>query len=218
MKLIGITMRRSFENKWSEPRDTISKDWIDFISHNFPETCLIPIPNNKIFALNLVSKLDLDGLILSNGNDWGTCIERDDNEINLIKWFRKKNKPILGICRGFQVINKYFGGNIKNLSEISSFSHAGSDHNIRLIDEKFSMNKKYLEFKVNSFHNEGIGVNDLARNLKPFAISSNIVEGFYIPEEKIIGIQWHPERKNFNKDFDLHLFNILFNQDYDFKI
>ena len=51
-----------------------------------------------------------------------------------------------------------------------------------------------------------------------WGISSNIIEGFYNPKEKIIGIQWHPERKNFNKDFDLHLFNILFNQDYDFKI
>ena len=77
-------------------------------------------------------------------------------------------------------------------------------------DKKILPRNTKNEFQVNSFHNQGITTSDLARDLIAFAKSGNIIEGFYHKNESIIGIQWHPERKNFEKSFDINLFRILF--------
>ncbi len=203
-------MRRDNNNKWGEIRDSLSEDWTKYLSDNFQEYNFIPIPNNPSNAIKFAISTEIEGLILSNGNDWGSCPERDQTEMDLIKWCRSFGKPILGVCRGFQILNKYFGGELKkDLTNHTKNQHAGSIHKIQIIDKNFSLNN-LSEFRVNSFHNQGVLAIDLADNLVPFAISENIIEGFYHINEPIIGIQWHPERNNIEEEFDKNLFKKLF--------
>lgn len=120
--------------------------------------------------------------------------KEDDLDYTLIKEFDKLNKPILGICRGIQVINTYFGGtlhqNIKN--------HEKTTHKINILDNNF-LNKIYQEKSmiVNSTHTQCI--DKLAENFKICAISEdNVIEA--IENKNIIAVQWHPE-KLFDYDF-----------------
>ncbi len=206
-------MRRENDNQWKENRDSLSKDWTKYLSNNFHNYIFIPIPNCPNNSIKLANNLNLDGILLSNGNDWGSCLDRDNTEINLIEWCRNQNKPIFGVCRGFQVLNKYFGGQIKkNLKIFTNYRHAGGKHKINIVDKKVLGRNIKGDLLVNSFHNEGVLEEDLAKDLIPFAKVENLIEGFYHNDESIIGIQWHPERNNTEKQFDIDLIKMLFDE------
>ena len=56
---------------------------------------------------------------------------------------------------------------------------------------------------TNSYHNQGITSENLGNGLVPFAITDDgIIEGFYVRDEPILAIQWHPERKLSNNHFN----------------
>jgi len=114
----------------------------------------------------------------------------------------ERKLPVLGICRGMQMINVFFGGKlIKNIKEEIGDTHPpGLDHGIRIIDEKEAFN----DTKVNSFHNQAVTEGSLSPKLKPFAVSEKerLVEGLYHPSLPIAGVQWHPERKSPDKDIN----------------
>ncbi len=111
----------------------------------------------------------------------------DSLDYKLIDLFIKKNKVILGICRGIQVLNVYFGGSLKQ--KISN--HEGVSHNITINENNFLSeiyNSKVIE--VNSTHTQALDV--IADNFKVCAVSDdNIVEA--IEDGNILGVQWHPE-------------------------
>lgn len=149
-----------------------------------------------------------DGLLLSGGNDVDATYYHEENhsasevitpnidemDLALIKAFHQVGKPILGICRGLQIINVYFSGTLhQHLPEYSSQNHNQSQprnetsHVVRLIN-KLVWSRD--ELNVNSFHHQGIKV--LANELNPLAIAEDgLIEAFYY--DNIIAVQWHPE-------------------------
>ena len=209
---IAITMRRIIDEKYGEERDAISNDWIKFMNSISSDIKIIPINNNPNRTIDIANEINYDGLILSNGNSWDECKDRDETEIKLIKWFREKKKPILGICRGFHVINLVLGGKLETkINKYSSNSHSGNSHKIIIIDEHFLSIAEKSEITVNSYHNQGIILSGLSKNLTPIAISEKIiVEAYYHNSEPILALQWHPEREGgpneFNKKIILDLF------------
>jgi len=191
-KKIGITLRMEHIEKYNEKRDAISHDWVKFlsISNVFP----IFIPNNLKDVKHFIKTMNLDGIILSGGDNKGDDFERDNTEKEIIELAIKDKIPLLGVCRGMQVLNDFFGG---SLSISNDSNHVAKHHEIELlgiIPEKLFNSKK---IEVNSFHNNLINKTSLGNDLQEFAVSENdnTIEGFYHKNFPIMGVMWHPERE-----------------------
>lgn len=129
---------------------------------------------------------------------------RDDYEIELFRKAYDNNMPILGICRGNQLINVALGGSLYqdiNAQLPNSLGHSPDGisvdelyHSISIIKESklhdiFGKDKIF----VNSFHHQAI--KKLGNNLVLSAISEDgITEGIECTDrEFLVGVQWHPE-------------------------
>ena len=125
----------------------------------------------------------------------------------MIEFAIKKKIPSLGVCRGMQFFNKYFGGKIEYCS---SKTHVKTRHKVQFIDKKIEKMIGKKSSIVNSFHENLLRLDTLSKEFIPFGIveHDNTVEGCYHKKYPIIGIMWHPEREsNFRKEFNL--FKIL---------
>ena len=195
---IGISLRIDEILKYEEKRDAISQDWIMLL-----EECGITpilIPNSLKNINDFVENLHLKGIILSGGDNIGEYPDRDKTENELIKFSLEKKIPILGVCRGMQILNQFFGGNIiKN----GSNRHVKINHEIKISDIKYEKLFNNDKFEVNSFHNNIITKNELHDDFNIFAIDErdDTIEGCYHKKYQIIGVMWHPERKFDQKSF-----------------
>lgn len=187
---IGISTRLVKYEKYDEKRDIISHDWINF----FNDLNFIPvlIPNLLNDVENFLDLMNLDGIILSGGDNIGDFPERDKTENKIIEFCIRKNTPLIGICRGMQIINSFFGGTIKKNATID---HVGNKHKVLFLKKSFcNINKSSIN--VNSFHNNLINSDNLGDNLESVAISTfdESIEAFSHKKYPISGLMWHPER------------------------
>ncbi len=125
---------------------------------------------------------------------------RDKFEFSLLKEFLKQKKPILGICRGLQVINVYFGGTL--IQDISSASdqyivHTRSDAASEGVHE-VTMSGKWAKLlgshcRVNSMHHQA--VKKLGKGLSVVGVAEDgIIEAIQAEEYPyLFAVQWHPE-------------------------
>lgn len=176
--------------------DFIDNYWLNYFEKKKINYQLIP---NSEGLLNNYLKNKIDLIILPGGNDINEKFKsakiRHNIEKKLIKFSIKKNISLIGICRGMQVINYFFGGKQKKVK-----GHMRTKHNI-IFKNNFFLKEK---FKVNSFHNYGITKKSISKKLDVFAYDLNDnVEMFKHKNYNIYGIMWHPEReKNYiNLDF-----------------
>ena len=196
--IIAITQRVIENQVYPETRDALSHDMFEYFSRILPGATLVPVPNSLNEPHEWARNLGISGLILSNGNDLGEAKRRDETESKLFRFCRDSAFPVLGICRGMQFINSELGGTITmNVPEVVHEQHVANNHNVNIVHEKIHQHLKTRSFVVNSYHNHGLLDNDLADELKPFAISdSGVIEGVVHKTEALIGLQWHPERAN----------------------
>lgn len=172
-----------------------------------------------------------DGLIVTGGADvnpeyyhaecspltYAGKKEMDKGDIALIKAFDRLNKPILGICRGIQIINVAFGGTlIQDIPSTYNVEHnqmnVGKNrpdycHNITVKPNTHLKAVMKDETIVNSFHHQS--VDQVAEGFIISAQSGPIIEA--IEKDNILAVQWHPEMiihneasKNIFKDFVFH--------------
>ncbi len=129
---------------------------------------------------------------------------KDKIEIKLIRYALRKKLPILGICRGSQLLNVVCGGTLygdvqkemnsplqhMNLEHYDTYRHPISIVAASPLENWYQ--RKSLQ--VNSYHHQGI--RELARRFKPMAYAEDgLVEGYYDPKaEFVVGLQFHPER------------------------
>ena len=178
-KRFGISLRVELIEKYNEKRDTLSQEWTNFLQ----KRAIIPIliPNTLDDVKSYISDLGIDGLILSGGDNIVEFPEID------------KRFPVLGVCRGMQIINEYFAGKV---FANDNNSHVGKPHQIHIMDQKFSKLLGDDNMQVNSFHNNIITKKGIGEKLQVFALSDhdNTIEGYYHSDLPIIGVMWHPER------------------------
>ena len=191
LKKIGISLRVEKIEKFNEKRDTISHDWINFLQKldYFP----VLIPNNLTDVEDYISELKLNGIILSGGDNIGEFPERAQTENKILEYAIKNSIPILGVCRGMQLINTFFNGTI---SENSNSGHVGKPHNIDIMNPSLVNLFGHDKLEVNSFHNNLIKKDDIGDGLDVFALSEKdfTIEGCFHKKYPIIGVMWHPER------------------------
>ncbi len=190
-KKIGITSRIVESPNYNEKRDALSHDWPHFL-----ETLnLIPIfiPNALSDVTNFLNDLDLDGFILSGGDNIGDDLKRDKTEKHVLEFATNNKLPLFGVCRGMQVINNFFDGNILKSNDTK---HIDNLHLVDILESPFSKILGDSKINVNSFHQNLIKSEILGNDLIPFAVdtSDDTIEGFFHKSLPVSGVMWHPER------------------------
>lgn len=150
-----------------------------------------------------------DGLILSGGGDihprfFGEDIyndtvkiddARDARELGLLKLFIDRRKPVLGICRGIQIINVYYGGTLfQDVDSQLGSCHTNKKHTVVTHEGSFLRKCFGEQFLVNSYHHQSIRT--VGKGLAVTAVSDadGVIEGLNHEIDFVSGVQWHPER------------------------
>jgi putative glutamine amidotransferase len=192
MKRIALTQRLIKNDSYREIREALDINWGALLEEAGLEPLILPLKYN-------FTKLKFDGLILTGGNDLGSVSGdetdklRDCFETRLLDYCILKQIPVLGICRGMQLINVYFGGSLKKVE-----NHAGCVHILNGGRE------------INSYHNFAVDI--LGRGLVPVDESNDgTIEIIRHTEYKIYAEMYHPERYNPFCDYDLRFLRDYFN-------
>ena len=203
MKNYLITQRNSLD-VYGQTIDSLENNYIRYFS-NF-KLNVIPVPNVNFNVNVLHNTIKLSGIILSGGGDvdpelYGNLrdeslnisFNRDKIEYSLMNFSIKQNIPVLGLCRGMQLINIYFGGKIKKSK--NNLHPTGKNHRIKIVDKEICNQLGVNMQIVNSFHDFIIPQKYLSNELTSFAVDFfGNVEGYKHSNFPIWGLQWHPER------------------------
>lgn len=148
-----------------------------------------------------------DGLMLTGGCDVAPArygeepdpacgpidAERDAIEYALLDAFVRRRKPVLGICRGAQVINCYFGGTLwQDLPSQRGVVHRNVAHPVACTKDSFLAPLFGEAFVTNSSHHQS--VKTPGEGLEIIASSGEIVEALAHRELPVYAVQFHPER------------------------
>lgn len=205
---IGITLRNSPATGYQENRDAIAREWYDFFTDLAWNYHWQLIPNLGEQTAEYAQAQGIEGIILSGGDDSGKDPQRDLSEQVLLAYCKENQLPLLGICRGLQMIHQFEGGELKRLD---AHKHVATSHDV----ERASLlpwggTDLPLRFTVNSYHRFGLEL-PLARGWQQLAWCHNSVEAMIAPECRWAGVMWHPERGGSSRMFDQQLCHWLFN-------
>ena len=161
---VGLTMRVTHARDYHEPRDSISHDWISRLE----EWGMVPalIPNLLSDPETFLDQSGVDLLVLTGGDDVGVTPERDATEVRLLAHAANHDLPVLGVCRGLQLINRHFGGR-----EIPVDGHIAKPHHIAV--EKAWHDLYGKTTRVNSFHTVGVAGDGLGHGQAAAALDED---------------------------------------------
>lgn len=125
--------------------------------------------------------------------------ELDILQLEILSRFTAKKKPVLGICKGLQLINVHFGGSItQHIDTAENHKWVGRDQfhyvfHCSLARSDFFYQLYGNSVKVNSAHHQA--ADRMGEGLTPVCrAGDNVVEGLIHTSLPILAVQWHPER------------------------
>jgi len=191
--IILVSQRVTVDPVTGERRDALDQNWHGFL-HQAGFLC-VPVPNRRDMAEKLAKVANPRGILLTGGNDLaslgGDAPERDETEDALIAHASSYGVPLIGVCRGMQMIQRSFGVPIYPV-------------------EGHVVPCQTIEFRggraaVNSFHRFGTH-----ETLAPLDVcgrsEDGIVKAVCVRDKPILGIMWHPERLLPYRAEDIRLF------------
>jgi len=224
--VIGLTTYRQKARSgvWDVPASFLPAVYLEGVSRSGGIAVLLPPqPVDRAVAEQVIGRLD--GLILTGGKDVNPAAygqqphpateepasDRDNWEFALLRAALDRRVPVLGICRGPQVINVALGGTLhQHLPDV--LGHSGH----RVADATFASHTAHIEagsrlngllgdsIQTRCYHHQAI--DQVATGLVASARCDGIVEGIASAgADFVVGVQWHPEE---NLD-DLRLFAAL---------
>ena len=216
---IGIctALERARWSVWDQQALLLPRSYVDAVQRAgalalmiAPDPCLVEDPGEVLERL--------DGLLLAGGADIdpscygaeahpetvGTVPERDACEIALAREAIARDMPILGICRGMQLINVALGGTLfqhlperfghhEHLSVPGSFD--GADHDVRLLEGSLAARMAgEARHSTKSHHHQGIDRVGDGLLVSGFSLRDDLPEAIELPDRRfVLGVQWHPE-------------------------
>lgn len=178
---------------------------------NYENACL-SLGLSPCTSLSLSKLTSCDALILPGGGDITPGFYGQENhgsrsidteldilQLQALEYFVRNQKPILGICKGMQLINIYFGGTLTQ-DMPDSIRHQISEGDVMhssYVHEDCVLSHLYgKEFQINSNHHQA--VDKLGKGLRVVQTSKDgVVEGIVHETLPIFAVQWHPERLPF---------------------
>lgn len=163
----------------------------------------------------------LDGLVLTGGIDVDPVVYgaprhikvkevdrgRDDMEIAALRLALDADLPVLAICRGHQVLNVTFGGQLlqhidsgEHRADFRTEGHPSRWHDLSIEDgSRLGAVYGATNLRVNSRHHQAVTADVLAPGLRPVAYAGDhgvdLIEGLESEQHRwVVGVQWHPER------------------------
>ncbi len=209
MKTVLVSQRLVGNTGYPEVREALDVQWGKFLS-----ACgLLPVPVAAgIPAAAYFENFKPCGVLLTGGNDLGVfapqdplSLERDRVEKDLIEAAFKNQVPVLGICRGMQMLAHYFGCPIEREP-----GHVTPSHEV-VVEPATLLSRVWAKTKLdaNSFHN--YCVTDIQGGLKPAARHADgTIEAFELRDKKVYALMWHPERVEPFSLSDIQFFKEVF--------
>jgi N5-(cytidine 5'-diphosphoramidyl)-L-glutamine hydrolase len=197
MRTVAITQRVTVIPEYGERRDCLDQAWPRFIA-----ACglmPLPVPNVIEVALEMCGGSDLAGLVLTGGNDLaalgGDAPERDATENALLDAAESRGLPVLGVCRGMQLIQQRFAVPLQRVE-----GHVTRCQVIRIEGEAR---------EVNSYH--CFAAHESRTPLEVWAVADDgVIKAIRHTARPTTGIMWHPERSTPFAASDIALFRRVF--------